>query len=58
MRFYEFKQNIKTPLTEGARIDHAGHLNDINKVIHETIEFDKAVDSVLQWAGGKEDGRL
>ena len=26
MRFYEFKQNIKTPLTEGARIDHAEDL--------------------------------
>ena len=37
-------------MLEGGRIDHAGHLNDPVGIIHETLEFDQAVDYALQYA--------
>lgn len=32
---------------EGARIDHAAHLNDIGALLHEQLEFDDALAQVL-----------
>ncbi|MFM2298252.1 MAG: hypothetical protein RL117_1959 [Verrucomicrobiota bacterium] len=32
---------------EGARIDHAAHLNDIAALLHEQLEFDSALEKVL-----------
>ncbi len=32
---------------EGARIDHAAHLNDIAALLHEQLEFDDAIAQVL-----------
>jgi alkaline phosphatase len=37
-------------MIEGSRIDHAGHMNDIQRNILETLEFDSAVRIVLEWA--------
>lgn len=37
-------------MVEGSRIDHAGHMNDIQRNILETLEFDSAVRIVLDWA--------
>ena len=39
-------------MIEGGRIDHAGHANDLDNVIAETLEFDDAVRAVSQWADG------
>jgi len=41
-------------MVEGARIDHAAHAADITSVWKETIEFDKSVEQVVEWA--KKDG--
>ena len=45
-------------MIEGSRIDHAGHANDIERMIHETIEFDRSVETVYDWMGGREDTLL
>ncbi len=42
-------------MVEGGRIDHAGHSNDIARNIGETIEFSNTVQSVLDWAAGRDD---
>ncbi|RJR18823.1 MAG: hypothetical protein C4581_05745, partial [Nitrospiraceae bacterium] len=42
-------------MIEGARIDHAGHDNNRNRNIFETVEFENAVQTVLVWAQGKSD---
>jgi alkaline phosphatase len=42
-------------MVEGGRIDHAGHGNDIERAIFETIEFSRAVQAALDWAAGRED---
>lgn len=42
-------------MVEGGRIDHAGHSNDINRNVRETVEFSNTVQDVLAWAAGKED---
>ncbi|MFP4356156.1 MAG: alkaline phosphatase [Phycisphaerae bacterium] len=42
-------------MVEGARIDHAGHQNDLQRGIGETLEFDRAVETVLTWAAGRTD---
>ncbi|UCB45300.1 MAG: alkaline phosphatase [Spirochaetota bacterium] len=42
-------------LVEGGRIDHAGHINDIERTIAETIEFEDAILSALNWMSGKTD---
>ncbi len=42
-------------MVEGGRIDHAGHSNDIQRNVHETIEFSYAVQKVIDWAAGRMD---
>jgi alkaline phosphatase len=42
-------------MVEGGRIDHAGHSNHIERNIGETIEFSNTVQSVLDWAAGRDD---
>lgn len=42
-------------MVEGAQIDWGGHSNDLEMVIQETLEFDRAIGEVLKYA--KEDGR-
>ena len=42
-------------MIEGGRIDHAGHANDIQRNIHETLEFDNAVLEAIRWAKGRDD---
>jgi alkaline phosphatase len=42
-------------MVEGARIDHAGHGNHIQRNIHETLEFDRTVQAVMEWAKGRDD---
>jgi alkaline phosphatase len=42
-------------MIEGGRIDHAGHINDLNKSILETIEFSHSAQKVLDWASGRTD---
>jgi len=42
-------------MVEGGRIDHAGHDNQLEKMIFETLEFDRAVREVLRWAEGRDD---
>lgn len=39
---------------EGAKIDHAGHANDIGAMIYEQIAFEEAVKAALEFA--REDG--
>lgn len=34
---------------EGARIDMAGHLNDLDRNVTETIDFDEAIEAVDRW---------
>jgi alkaline phosphatase len=43
---------------EGARIDMAGHANDIERSITETLAFDDAVATVAEWADSHEDVTL
>ncbi|WP_258535625.1 alkaline phosphatase [Bacillus sp. 03113] len=42
-------------MIEGARIDHASHAADLTSVWKETIEFDHAVEKVVQWANRMDD---
>jgi alkaline phosphatase len=42
-------------MVEGGRIDHACHDNNIEYAIYETIEFEDAVDRVLEWMEGRSD---
>ncbi|MBN2476858.1 MAG: alkaline phosphatase [Pirellulales bacterium] len=42
-------------MVEGGRIDHAGHINDIERNVRETAEFARAVEIVLDWAAGRAD---
>jgi alkaline phosphatase len=42
-------------MLEGSRIDHAGHANDIERNIHETLEFAKSIETVFEWMNGRED---
>lgn len=37
-------------MAEGGRIDHAGHDNDVERNVLETIEFPNAVRVVSGWA--------
>jgi alkaline phosphatase len=36
-------------MVEGGRIDHAGHANNIENTVYETVEFEDAVNRVLEW---------
>ena len=40
---------------EGARIDHAAHLNDIGALLHDQLAFDDAVAAVRALIGTRED---
>ncbi|MHC4083807.1 MAG: alkaline phosphatase [Planctomycetota bacterium] len=42
-------------MVEGGRIDHASHDNDIERTVHETIEFANAVQEAIDWAAGRTD---
>ena len=42
-------------LVEGGRIDHAGHSNDIDRQVLETIEFSKAVQTVYERVADNDD---
>ena len=37
-------------MVEGGRIDHAGHSNDIERNICETVEFSRTLQVVINWA--------
>ncbi|MDO6685573.1 MULTISPECIES: alkaline phosphatase [unclassified Agarivorans] len=45
-------------MVEGSQIDFAGHLNDEERVIHETIAFDKTVQEVASWAELRSDSMV
>ena len=42
-------------LIEGGRIDHAGHSNDIERLVREVAEFSDAVQEVMDWSDGRPD---
>ncbi|WP_394202391.1 alkaline phosphatase [Marinagarivorans algicola] len=42
-------------MIEGSQIDFAGHINDTQRVIYETLAFDKAVKEVVTWAEQRTD---
>lgn len=42
-------------LVEGGRIDHAGHANDIQRNIFETVGLANAVQVVFDWVAGRTD---
>ena len=42
-------------MVEGGLIDKAAHNNDINRVVHEVVEFENSVAQVLNWAGSRDD---
>ena len=37
-------------MVEGSQIDWAGHSNDIEQIIRETLDFDKTIGKVLDFA--------
>ena len=45
-------------MVEGARIDHCGHGNDAAASIHEQLDFDQAVGSMLHYASNHPDTLL
>ena len=42
-------------MVEGGRIDHAAHDNNIQRNVFETLEFENAVQTVFDWAAGRDD---
>jgi alkaline phosphatase len=42
-------------MIEGGHIDSAGHDNNLAANVHETLEFDRTVAKVLEWAKDRED---
>lgn len=42
-------------MAEGGLIDHACHINDIQRAIFETVEFDNTVQVAIEWAAGRSD---
>ncbi|MEZ8100260.1 alkaline phosphatase [Vibrio bivalvicida] len=42
-------------MVEGGQIDWAGHSNDAGTMLHEMLKFDEAVNSVYEWAQGRDD---
>jgi alkaline phosphatase len=42
-------------IVEGGRIDHAGHANDIERNVFETVEFSYAVEKAIDWAQNRTD---
>lgn len=54
----ELLENISTGfflMVEGGRIDHAAHANDIERLVREVAQFDRAVEEVVRWAQGRYD---
>lgn len=45
-------------MVEGSQIDFAGHNNDEERLIHETLEFDKTVEQVANWVESRSDSML
>lgn len=45
-------------LIEGARIDHGGHINDIEIVVHEVLEFDRSIQTARNWMAARDDTLL
>ncbi len=43
-------------MVEGGRIDHACHDNDLERMVHEVIEFSNAVEMVLDWVAANDPG--
>lgn len=43
---------------EGGRVDHAAHDNDAAGLVFDQLDFDDAVDAVLQWIEGRDDTLL
>ena len=42
-------------MIEGGRIDHAGHSNDIERNVYETLEFSRTVQVATDWVQGRTD---
>lgn len=42
-------------MVEGGQIDWAAHSNDAGNMLHEMLKFDEAIDTVYQWAKGRDD---
>ena len=42
-------------MVEGGQIDWAAHSNDAGNMLHEMLKFDEAIDTVYQWAKGRND---
>lgn len=42
-------------MIEGGQIDWAAHTNDAGTMLNELVKFDEAVQSVYQWAEGRDD---
>lgn len=40
---------------EAARVDHAGHINDLGAIIHDQIAFGEALEEGLRFAAGRND---
>jgi len=40
---------------EGARVDHAGHLNDLGAILHDQVAFGEALQVGLDYALGRDD---
>ncbi|UCF17269.1 MAG: alkaline phosphatase, partial [Phycisphaerales bacterium] len=41
-------------MVEGGRIDHACHVNDLERAVLEVIEFDNTVRLTMDWAAGRD----
>ncbi len=53
-RFLEGNQNFLLQI-EGARIDHAAHMNDIGALLREQLAFDDALAAVWEMTAGHDD---
>lgn len=42
-------------MVEGARIDHAGHDNQLERMVHETLQFAAALQVAVEWAANRTD---
>ncbi len=45
-------------MIEGGKIDHAGHGNNLEQNVYETVEFARAAELVMKWARGRRDTLL
>jgi len=51
----EYNENGFFLMVEGGRIDQACHDNNLQRCIHETIDFFDSVQVVIDWAAGRTD---